>query len=286
MFRGGGVFVEQQSCEQLQATLAPAVTTDTNVAYIGEKAGNGFAGPGIGQQQDFATAGTTKESGTPHPGSEEFAALCKSFDSRSLGYRFVKRTFDIAFSGCVTIVGLIPCAVLAIAIAADTKGTPIYSQVRVGRYGKPFHIYKFRTMVADADNVEKYLTPEQLVVWKRERKVDDDPRITKLGRVLRKTSIDELPQFLNVLLGQISIIGPRPISYDELDHFGNDAVLLCSVPGGITGLWQSSKRNDATFETGERQKIELRYVKEASLGLDAKCFFDTFGVMFSKRTGK
>lgn len=186
----------------------------------------------------------------------------------------------------MTIVGLIPCAVLAIAIAVDTKGTPIYSQVRVGRYGKPFHIYKFRTMVVDADNIEKYLTPEQFVVWKRERKVDDDPRITKLGRVLRKTSIDELPQFLNVLLGQISVIGPRPISYDELEHFGNDAALLCSVPGGITGLWQSSKRNDATFETGERQKIELRYAKEASLGLDAKCFFDTFSAVFSKRTGR
>lgn len=278
--------MEQQSCEQFQATLAPAVASDGNVAYIGEEAGKSFADSGIGQQQAFATASTTKESGIPHPGSEEFAALCKSLDSRSLGYRFVKRTFDIAFSGCVTIVGLIPCAVLAIVIAADTKGTPIYSQVRVGRYGRPFHIYKFRSMVADADDVEKYLTPEQLAVWKRERKVDDDPRITKLGRVLRKTSIDELPQFLNVLLGQISVIGPRPISYDELEHFGNDAALLCSVPGGITGLWQSSKRNDATFETGERQKIELRYVKEASLGLDAKCFFNTFGAMFGRRTGR
>lgn len=285
MFRGG-VFVEQQSCEQLQATLAPVAATDTNVAYLGEGAGKSFAGPGTGQHQTFAAANAVRESGIPHPGSEEFAALCKSLDSRSLGYRFVKRTFDIAFSGCLTIVGFIPCAVLAIAIAADTKGTPVYSQVRVGRYGKPFHIFKFRTMVADADNVEKYLTPVQLVVWKRERKVDDDPRITRLGRVLRKTSIDELPQFINVLLGQISVIGPRPISYDELEHFGNDAALLCSVPGGITGLWQSSKRNDATFETGERQKIELRYVKEASLGLDAKCFFDTFGAMFDKITGR
>ena len=155
--------------------------------------------------------------------------------------------------------------------------------MRVGRYGRPFRIFKFRTMVVDADNVEKYLSSEQLAVWRRERKVDKDPRITKLGRVLRKTSIDELPQFINVLLGQISVIGPRPISYDELEHFGNDAVLLCSVPGGITGLWQSSKRNDATFETGERQKIELRYVKEASLGLDAKCFFKTFGVIFGKK---
>ena len=282
---GGGVFVERQSCEQLQATLVSAASSDANVAYIGEEAGKNLTGFGL-EPQVSAIPGTAKEADEPRPGSEEFVALCKSLDSRSFGYRFVKRTFDIAFSGCVTIIGLIPCALLSIAIAVDTKGTPIYSQVRVGRYGRPFHIYKFRSMVADADDVEKYLTPEQLAVWKRERKVDDDPRITKLGRVLRKTSIDELPQFLNVLLGQISVIGPRPISYDELEHFGDDAALLCSVPGGITGLWQSSKRNDATFETGERQKIELRYVKEASLGLDAKCFFNTFGVMFSKRTGK
>lgn len=272
----GGVFVERQSCESLY--LAEAGRASREQASVLPTKSR--------KSTEFTTLQGTKDADEPRPGSEEFVALCKSLDSRSFGYRFVKRTFDIAFSGCVAIIGLIPCALLSIAIAVDTKGTPIYSQVRVGRYGRPFHIYKFRSMVADADDVEKYLTPEQLAVWKRERKVDDDPRITKLGRVLRKTSIDELPQFLNVLLGQISVIGPRPISYDELEHFGDDAALLCSVPGGITGLWQSSKRNDATFETGERQKIELRYVKEASLGLDAKCFFNTFGVMFSKRTGK
>lgn len=223
----------------------------------------------------------------PEPGTPEFAELCKSLDSRSLGYRFVKRTFDIVFSGCVVAGFFIPCAILSAAIAIDTKGSPLYSQVRVGKHGRPFRIYKFRSMVADADNVEKYLSPEQLAMWNRERKVDDDPRITKLGRIIRKTSIDELPQFLNVLFGQISIIGPRPITYDELNEFGNDVALLCSVPGGITGLWQSSRRNNATFESGERQIIELEYVKNASVGMDAKCFFGTFGVMFGKnKTGK
>lgn len=221
------------------------------------------------------------------PGTAEFARYASSLDMRSLGYRFVKRAFDIAFSGCVIVVAAIPCAILSIAIAADTKGSPIYTQIRVGKNGKPFRIYKFRSMVNDADDVEKYFTAEQLEIWKRERKVDNDPRITKLGRAIRKTSIDELPQFLNVFLGQISIIGPRPITYDELRHFGEDAALLCSVPGGITGLWQASKRNEATFESGERQKIELYYVRNASLALDAKCFFDTFGIMFGKKkTGR
>ena len=131
-------------------------------------------------------------------------------DSRSLGYRTAKRAFDIVFSALVVAVGLIPCAILSIVIAADIKGSPIYSQERVGRYGKPFRIYKFRSMFADADNVEKYFTPEQLIEWKRERKVENDPRITGLGRILRKTSIDELPQFINVLAGQMSAVGPWP----------------------------------------------------------------------------
>lgn len=224
---------------------------------------------------------------TARPDTDEFAELSRSLDSRSLGYRVTKRAFDIVFSAAVVAVGIIPCAVLAIAIVADTKGAPIYSQERVGRYGKPFRIYKFRSMVSDADDVEKYFTAEQLAQWQRERKVDDDPRITRLGRVIRKTSIDELPQFLNVLVGQISVIGPRPITYDELGEFGGDAALLCSAPGGITGKWQSTKRNSATFESGERQAIELDYVRRASVKEDAGVFFATFGVMFGKgKTGR
>ena len=221
------------------------------------------------------------------PGSEVFASLSRSLDSRPLGYRCAKRVFDVAFSGCVLAVGLIPGAILSLAISIDTKGSPIYSQERVGRYGKPFRIYKFRSMVADADNVEQYFTPEQLEVWKRERKVSGDPRITKLGAFLRKTSLDELPQFLNVLVGNISVVGPRSITFDELENFGADAALLCSVPGGITGLWQTSKRNEATFANGERQRIELGYVRDCGVAMDARCFFKTFAIMFGKKkTGR
>lgn len=141
----------------------------------------------------------------PEPGTPEFAAKCRELDHRSLRYRFLKRLFDVLFSLCVIVVGLVPCALLSIAIAIDTKGSPIYSQIRVGKWGKPFRIYKFRTMVADGDNVSKYFTPEQLEVWKRERKVDGDPRVTRLGRVLRATSFDEVAQFVNVLFGQIPL---------------------------------------------------------------------------------
>lgn len=223
----------------------------------------------------------------PVPGTEEFAALCCSLDGRSLGYRIAKRAFDIAFSAIVIVVGLIPGALLSVAIAADTKGSPIYTQERVGRLGRPFRIYKFRTMVADADDVGKYLDDGQLAEWRRERKVTDDPRITPLGRVLRSASLDELPQFLNVLMGQMSVIGPRAVTYDELAWYGEDAALLLSVPQGVTGAWQAGPRNDATFENGERQSVELRYAKDAGLREDSRVFLATFGAMFGKqRTGR
>nr|WP_255459186.1 sugar transferase [Eggerthella sp. BIOML-A4] len=129
-----------------------------------------------------------------------------------LGYHFVKRAFDIVFSACATIVGLIPVALLCLVIRLESPGSPIYLQERVGYRGKPLRILKLRTMVADSDDVEKHLSPEQLTQWERERKVDDDPRVTRVGRFLRKTSLDELPQFLNVLAGQIPlrILKTRP----------------------------------------------------------------------------
>lgn len=223
----------------------------------------------------------------PRPGTEAFADACRRLDNRSLGYRVAKRAFDIAFSSFVIAVGFVPCVLLSVAIAADTKGSPIYTQERVGRFGRPFRIFKFRSMVVDADDVEKYLTPAQLAQWERERKVAGDPRITHLGRILRRTSLDELPQFLNVLAGQLSVIGPRAITYDELREYGSDAPLLLSVPQGITGAWQAGPRNEATFENGERQEIELGYASHASLGEDVRVFGATFGAMFGKRkTGR
>lgn len=206
---------------------------------------------------------------------------------KPLPYRVVKRLFDVVFSLCVIAVGLIPGLILSVFVAVDTKGSPIYSQERVGRGGRPFRIYKFRTMVADSDDVEKYLSEGQLEQWRRERKVDDDPRVTPLGRVLRKTSVDELPQFVNVLLNQISVIGPRVITFEELEHFGDEKDLLLSVPPGVTGWWQVVARNDATFESGERQRLELEYAVNAGFVMDLKVFFKTFSVMFGKeRSGR
>lgn len=222
------------------------------------------------------------------PGSLQFADSCRNADSRSWGYRLGKRVFDIAFAGCACAIGLIPGAIMAIVIAIDTKGAPIYMQERAGRLGRPIRILKFRTMVVDADNVGKYLSEGQLEEWRRERKVTNDPRITKLGKVLRRISLDELPQFFNVLVGQLSVIGPRAITYDELDNYApEEQVELLSVPQGVTGAWQSGPRNLAIFENGLRQQVELAYVRSASFKVDARVFVKTFGVMFGKeKTGR
>lgn len=255
---------------------------------------HGHAGAGVAIPEEAvlrASAPNTQlntQPGTtlPRPGTEAFSDMCRRLDRRSLGYRFVKRAFDIAFSAAVIVVGLVPCVLLSVVITADTKGSPIYTQERVGRLGKSFRIYKFRSMVVDADNVQKYLTSDQLVQWERERKVDGDPRITRLGRILRKTSLDELPQFLNVLAGQMSLIGPRAITLDELAHYGADAPLLLSVPQGVTGAWQVGPRNDATFENGDRQRAELDYAESACWRSDVLIFAKTFLTMFKKRSGR
>ena len=201
---------------------------------------------------------------------------------KPLGYRIAKRTLDILISALVIAIFAIPGAILAVFIARDTGGGPFYLQERVGKGGKVFKIIKFRTMVADSDNLAKYLTQEQIDEWVLEHKVENDPRITKLGAFLRKTSIDELPNFINSFLGQMSIVGPRAVSPEEIVWYSDDANLLLSVPSGITGLWQVRSRNQAQYETGERQALELEYVRRASLGLDAKIFFQTFTAVLSK----
>lgn len=205
----------------------------------------------------------------------------------SKAYKACKRAFDIVFSLCVIVVGFVPGLILCAFIVRDTGGSPIYTQERVGMGGRTFRIYKFRTMVADSDDVEKYLNADQLAQWRLERKVDDDPRITPLGRKLRSTSVDEIPNFINVLKGDMSVIGPRAVSREEVEWFGDDAETMLSVPAGITGYWQATSRNDATFESGERQRIELEYVKNAGFAMDARCFIGTFGAMFgSRRSGR
>lgn len=218
---------------------------------------------------------------------ESVAELGERRVAGGLGYRFVKRAFDIAFSALVIAVLVIPVAILCLVIVLDSPGAPFFRQERIGKGGRPIHIWKLRTMVADAhENPGRYMTGEQLETWMREQKLDDDPRVTRVGRLLRRTSLDELPQFVNVLVGDLSVIGPRPVTLEETYEFGDERGELLSVRPGITGWWQATERNAATWANGRRQELELYYVRHASLALDARVFALTLRAMFVERTGK
>ncbi|MCI2003028.1 MAG: sugar transferase [Ancrocorticia sp.] len=206
--------------------------------------------------------------------------------SYSLEYRFVKRAFDIVFSLVVIIAGLIPSLILAAIIMIDSPGAPIFRQRRIGQHGRETSVLKFRTMHRDAHTCpEKYFTPEQLETWSREQKVDNDPRITRVGGFLRKTSLDELPQFINVFLGSMSVVGCRPVTYEETLNFGSNRDLFLALRPGITGWWQVTERNDATWENGRRQEIELYYPHNASARFDLSIIGRTIVAMLTK-TGK
>lgn len=200
--------------------------------------------------------------------------------SKSVYLKF-KRLFDIVVSSIALII-LSPILVgVIIAIRVESKGKAVFTQERIGLNGKLFKLYKFRSMVENADEVlfemlknDKEIAKE----YKLNKKLKDDPRITKVGKFIRKVSIDELPQLVNVLKGDMSLIGNRPYLPREKDDMGryyNDIVL--SKPG-ITGLWQTSGRNDTTFT--QRCKIESEYSKNMSLIMDIKIFFKTFIVVF------
>lgn len=199
-------------------------------------------------------------------------------------YSVVRRIIDIVGS----LIGLIVLSPVLLGISACVKfydgGSVFYKHKRIGRYGKEFDLIKFRSMKVNADDIENALTEEQLEMYRTEFKVEDDPRITKIGKFLRKTSLDELPQMINILKGELTIIGPRPIIEEELENYADDCKKFLSVTPGLTGYWQAYARNEATYATGERQKMELYYVDNRSLWLDIKIFFKTFTSIF-KKTG-
>lgn len=201
-------------------------------------------------------------------------------------YLFVKRLLDIVLS-LLGIVILSPLLViLAIAVIMNDGGMPIYSHSRIGEGGKRIRIYKFRSMRTDAGDLEKLLTPEQLEKYRTEFKIENDPRITKVGSFIRRTSLDELPQLFNILGGSLSIVGPRPIVEEETKIYGKDIAKLLSVKPGLTGYWQAYARNNATYETGERQAMEMYYIDHQSLWLDIKIVFKTFSSVIQEKGAK
>lgn len=196
-------------------------------------------------------------------------------------YLFVKRTFDVVSSGLFILVLSPLYILLAILVKCSDGGSVFYRHPRVGKNGKKIYVAKFRSMKKNADRLEDMLTPEQLEAYHREYKLDDDPRITKIGGFLRKTSLDELPNVFSIFKGDLSVVGPRPLMEDEVrEKFGADSEKLLSVKPGMIGYWAANGRSNCTYESGERQKMELFYVDHCSVWMDIKIMFKTvFGVL-------
>ncbi len=169
---------------------------------------------------------------------------------------------------------------IGIIIKIDSPGKIIYSQKRIGLNGKHFNIYKFRTMKQDSNDLDNYFSKKELEKYEKNFKLDNDPRVTKVGRILRKYSIDEFPQILNVIKGDMSIIGPRPIVDKEIEKYGKLKNKFLSVKPGLSGYWTCHCTKKTTYKM--RMKMELYYVDNVSLKLDFTIFFDTVKMLFKR----
>ena len=209
----------------------------------------------------------------------------KERTNKKVLYKFTKRIIDIIGS-IIGILILIPTALiiyLARKVLKEDKGPLFYEQLRYGKNGKIFRLYKFRSMCIGADKkLKEYLenNDEAREEFEKTHKLQNDPRITKIGNFLRKSSLDELPQMINILKGDMSFVGPRPVVEKEVEEYGTNKDKFLSVRPGLTGYWQVNGRSNTTYE--ERMKMELYYVDNCSLWLDIKIFFKTFITVFKK----
>lgn len=214
-------------------------------------------------------------------------SIAQRHDVAYLNYMAIKRTFDVITSGlgCITLLPVMLVIKLANLVSGD-KAPIFYKQKRIGRNGKLIYIYKFRSMVPNADEVlvELLKQPKYKAEWDKNQKFHNDPRITKIGKILRKTSLDELPQFINVLKGDMSLIGPRPLIEGELDAHHGDHILYESVRPGVSGWWAANGRSDTTYE--KRLELEYYYCRNCSVLLDLKCIWRTACAVIFKKGAK
>lgn len=204
----------------------------------------------------------------------------RSLPLQNLDGEFAKRLFDILFSLSVLILFSPVYLVLALLITLSSPGPIFYVQKRVGKNYKPFGCIKFRTMVVNADQVLQEMmekSPHLRQEFADNFKLKNDPRITWIGQFLRITSFDEFPQFWNVLKGDMSVVGPRPLVPEELFMYGRHIDKILTIRPGITGLWQVSGRNDIPYE--RRVKIDVHYVNSRKLWLDLWIIIKTIGVV-------
>lgn len=200
---------------------------------------------------------------------------------------FIKRCIDIILS----LLGLIILSpvflLIAILIKKEDHGNVFYKHKRIGHMNKDIYIYKFRSMTNKYKTFDEFyqtLSDEQKQEWDENFKLENDPRITKIGNFLRKTSLDELPQIINILKGDMSVIGPRPVVNDEIEKYGNQKAKFLSIKPGLTGYWAANGRSATTYE--DRIKLELYYIDHCSLLLDIKIFFKTILSVLKKEGAK
>ncbi|WP_422388396.1 sugar transferase [Clostridium baratii] len=202
-------------------------------------------------------------------------------DSDKKVYNFFKRAFDLISSSIALIVFSPIFLIVAIAIKLDSEGDIVFGHTRIGRDGKLIKVYKFRTMVKNAKEVFENFTEEQKQEYYTNFKLDNDPRITRVGNFLRKTSLDELPQLLNIIKGDMSVVGPRPIVEKEIEKYGVYAKKMFSVTPGLTGYWQANGRSDTSYD--ERVQMDMYYVDNRSFLMDMKIIFKTVISVIKKK---
>jgi len=195
------------------------------------------------------------------------------------------RALDVVGSGGGLVVTSPILVLAALVIRASSRGPAFYSQVRIGRDGEPFRCHKLRTMRSDAENQLARLLdrPEYVAQWRRSRKLSDDPRVTPIGRFLRSTDLDELPQLWNVLRGEMSLVGPRPVPADEAERYGPDLPRVLSVRPGMTGLWQVGGRHRVSYE--RRIALDVRYVEGRGIITNLRLIARTIGLILIRRNG-
>ena len=212
----------------------------------------------------------------------------KNNNKPNIVYLIIKRIFDIL----VSIIGLILTIPIYLIIKlcyifTGDFSSIIYSHIRVGKNGKLFKLYKFRSMVKDADKkLEELLKKDKALAkeWKENHKLENDPRITGIGKIIRMLSIDECPQFMNLLKGDMSLVGPRPLVEGELDEHNGNHEIYESVKPGITGWWAVNGRSCTSYE--QRLELEYYYCKNCSIWLDIKCILKTIGAVLSRKGAK
>lgn len=203
---------------------------------------------------------------------------------RGLGLKNkITRVLDITFILFAAPYIGIAFLVIAILIKFDSPGPVFYRQIRIGQFGRRFPVYKFRTMAQNADQVlQEYLSksPELMAEWLADHKLKQDPRVTRLGTFLRKSSLDELPQLWNIFIGDMSLVGPRPIVDAEIEKYGKCFELYCQVRPGLTGLWQVSGRNNTTYE--RRVQLDEYFVRNRSVKLYFEILLKTVKVVLNE----